>query len=41
MTAWQSAACNVSVDAIVADSRETFAKDNLAKEVCSALILSK
>jgi hypothetical protein len=41
MTAWQCAACNVSVDATVADNRETFAKDNLDKEVCSALILSK
>ncbi|MEK9570746.1 MAG: hypothetical protein VW124_17135 [Paracoccaceae bacterium] len=41
MTAWQRAAFNVSVDATVAESRETFVKDNLAKEVCSALILSK
>jgi len=41
MTAWQCAAFNVSVDATVAESRETFVKDNLAKEVYSALILSK
>ena len=41
MTAWQCAACNVSVDATVAHSRETFVKDKLAKEVYSALVLSK
>ena len=41
MTAWQCASCNVSVDTTVADNRKTFVKDNLAKEVYSALILSK
>jgi hypothetical protein len=41
MTAWQCAACNMAVDATVADSKETFVKDNLSKEVFSALIISK